>query len=85
MDGNEQFISTETLYASVVNLADKLKRMTEQCEKLFQLNSDLIAENNQLKALNNRLNTALDIAQTDLKLVRDANKSLVVAVTETVR
>ena len=85
MDGNEQFISTETLYASVNNLEDRLRRMTEQCEKLLQLNSDLIAENNQLKVLNNRLNTALDIAQTDLKLVRDANKSLVVAVTETVR
>lgn len=80
---NEQWVSTGTLYAAVTDLQSKLDRMTEQCEKLLAHNSDLIAERNQLQATANHLNTVIDKVQTENALLRDANRSLVVAVTET--
>lgn len=85
MDGNEEFVSTEKLAAAYESIKEQYRRMTEECKKLLQHCSDVAAELNQLKVMYNQTTLALDIAQNDNMLLRDANRSLIIALTETAR
>lgn len=84
MDGKE-FVSADTLQRSYDGIKESLTAMTAQCEKLLALNSKLIAENNEKDARIAQLTTALDVAQSDNAVLRSSNRSLVIALTETVR
>ena len=84
MDGKE-FISADTLQRAYDGIKESLTAMTAQCEKLLALNTQLVAESNEKDAHIAQLTTALDIAQSDNTVLRSANRSLVIALTETAR
>lgn len=85
MDGNEQFISFDDLYAAYLHIKSQYNKMTAECNKLLDLNTNLVAENNTLKVKLNQTANDRDIAKSDLKLCQSATKSLIIAVTETAR
>lgn len=83
MGGNEQFVSVEKLTIAYNSVKESLEKMTAECEKLLQFNTDKVAECNQKDVIIAHLTTALDIAQNDNLLLRDAINTLYIALTST--